>query len=59
MLRLTSGPTRQLGVRISEPIYDLLARTSAETGIKPRQLIEYAITRVFATEEGQREWHER
>lgn len=58
-LMQSGGPTKQLGQRISEPVYDLLVRTAEATKTKQRTLIEYAIVKAFATEEGQRTWRAR
>ncbi len=56
MLRMTAGPTKQLGQRVSLVVYDLLMETSRQTQIPPRRLIEFAIVQTFATEEGRQEW---
>jgi len=56
MLRMTAGPTKQLGQRISVGVWELLMATSRQTGVRPRALLEYAVVQAFATEEGRREW---
>ena len=59
MLRMTAGPTKQLGQRISVGVWELLIATSKQTGVRPRALLEYAVVQAFATEEGRREWQEK
>ncbi|HEV6953618.1 MAG TPA: hypothetical protein VKY86_10275 [Promicromonospora sp.] len=55
-LMQSGGPTKQLGLRISEPVYNLLAQTARDSNTKQRTLLEYAIVKAFATEEGKRTW---
>lgn len=55
----SAGPTKQLGQRVSKPVYDLLSDVHESTGIKMRALIEYAITQTYGTEEGKKLWQEK
>lgn len=56
MLRMTVGPKKQLGYRVSGAVHQLLMETSQQTGVLPARLLEYAIVQTFATEEGRQEW---